>query len=91
MALDEKGIAIAHLAKGDKAGLAIIRKAFVANNPGYDLGYQANTKRLASTTQNLVVFIQNRRRNGYFKYPTIFQIFGGRYYFIKKRRIADHR
>ena len=58
MAFKETGIAIAHLNKGDKAGLATIRKAFVANNPDYDLDYQANTKKLAETTQNLVIFIQ---------------------------------
>ncbi len=59
MAFSEKGIAIAHLAKGDKKGLVTIRKAFVANNPGYDLAYQANTKKIAPTTQNLVIFIQS--------------------------------
>lgn len=54
----EKGMAIAHLAKGDKAGLATIRKAFMANNPGYDLVYQTKTKTIQNATQNLVVFIQ---------------------------------
>jgi len=54
----EKGIAIAHLAIGDNAGLATIRKAFTDNNPGYDLVYQAKTKIIQTDTQNLVVFIQ---------------------------------
>ena len=54
----EKGIAIAHLTKGDKAGLATIRKAFIANNPGYDLTYQGKTKAIQTATQNLVAFIQ---------------------------------
>lgn len=54
----QAGVQIAHLSKGDTAALASIRKAFKANNPGYDLAYFAATQKVEPQDHTQVVFVQ---------------------------------
>lgn len=56
---------IAHLAQGDTAGLAAIREAFAAANPGYALDWVAGFQRLPGAGQGRVVFIQNGETVGH--------------------------
>ena len=49
---------VAHLGDTDQSNFQAIQKAFVHNNPGYDLAYFQGIKKLNSSTQNRVVFIQ---------------------------------
>ena len=49
---------IAHLSAGDTTAFEEIRSQFVQNNPGYDMDYVGNAKRLPSVDDNAVVFIQ---------------------------------
>jgi hypothetical protein len=51
-------VQIAHLSKGDTAGLASIRQAFMANNPGYDLAYLPSSKEVKAQDLNKVIFVQ---------------------------------
>ncbi|HLT08182.1 MAG TPA: hypothetical protein VK014_11700 [Cyclobacteriaceae bacterium] len=54
----EGQVQIANLSKGDTTGLTSIRKAFVANNPGYDLSYFPASKALMAGDLTQVIFIQ---------------------------------
>jgi hypothetical protein len=54
----ESKVQIAHLSKGDTNGLASIREAFVANNPGYDLHYLPSSKTVIADDLTQVIFIQ---------------------------------
>lgn len=51
-------VQIAHLSQDDTTGLASIRKAFKANNPGYDLTYIPATQKVKAMDQSQVVFVQ---------------------------------
>lgn len=51
-------VQIAHLSKGDTAGLASIREAFMAQNPGYDLAYFEATQQVKPQDHTQVIFIQ---------------------------------
>lgn len=51
-------VQIAHLSNGDTVGLASIREAFKAQNPGYDLAYFAATQKVRPQDYTQVVFVQ---------------------------------
>ncbi len=54
----EAKVQIAHLSKNDTTGLASIRKAFIANNPGYELDYLQGSSVVKEKALSQVVFIQ---------------------------------
>lgn len=54
----EAKVQIAHLGTGDTTGLASIREAFVANNPGYDISYHPSSSALIAEGLTHVLFIQ---------------------------------
>ncbi len=49
---------IVHLSEGDTSGLAEMRKVFKERNPGYDLHYQGNIKKLSGDDAIKLVFVQ---------------------------------
>ena len=51
-------IQVAHLSEGDKSGLAAIRHAFVASNPGYDLDYLEQVQTISARSVERVLFVQ---------------------------------
>jgi mannose-6-phosphate isomerase-like protein (cupin superfamily) len=51
-------VLVAHLSRGDTTGLASIREAFVARNPGYDLGYLAGVTEVPPSDRPRVAFVQ---------------------------------
>jgi quercetin dioxygenase-like cupin family protein len=51
-------VQIAQLVKGDTTGLASIREAFMANNPGYDLAYLRASTEVHAQDRSQVIFIQ---------------------------------
>ncbi|MEM7305338.1 MAG: hypothetical protein AAF682_01645 [Planctomycetota bacterium] len=57
----ERGVRIARLAApgGDPEGFAAVRRALVANNPGYDLRFHGAARGVAAATAPRVVFVQN--------------------------------
>ena len=54
----ESKVQIAHISQGDTTGLASIRHAFVANNPGYNLSYLPSSKAVIADGLTHVIFIQ---------------------------------
>lgn len=49
---------VAHLSRGDTAGLAAIRDAFVRRNPGYDLQYYHQIQTLPAANEFRIAFVQ---------------------------------
>jgi hypothetical protein len=57
-------VRVAKLSRGDAAGLAAIREAFVAGNAGYDLSYQDQVTQLPAADQSRIGFVQEGSGTG---------------------------